>query len=67
MTPDLSSARWRTSSYSNGSNGNCVQVAHVGEVMAVRDSKNPAGPVLLLRQSGLTAFLDAVKVDQFDG
>lgn len=38
--------RWRKSSYSGGSNttGGCVEVAqHLG---AVRDSKNPDGPVL---------------------
>jgi uncharacterized protein DUF397 len=26
-TPELSSARWRKSSYSNGDGGNCVEVA----------------------------------------
>jgi hypothetical protein len=36
---------WRKSSYSGGA-GNCVEVAaQVGRV-AVRDSKNPDGPVL---------------------
>lgn len=37
MSPDL--MRWRTSSYSSGQNGNCVQMAHT--MTTVRDSKNP--------------------------
>ncbi|HEY1915725.1 MAG TPA: DUF397 domain-containing protein [Streptosporangiaceae bacterium] len=43
---DLSRARWRTSSYS-GNSGNCVQVAALDRVIAVRDSKDPDGPVLV--------------------
>jgi hypothetical protein len=39
----LETAPWRKSSYSSGQGGNCVELAHVG---AVRDSKNPTGPVL---------------------
>ncbi|GDY28943.1 DUF397 domain-containing protein [Gandjariella thermophila] len=35
--------RWRKSSRSDGQNG-CVQVS--GTLDAVRDSKNPSGPVL---------------------
>lgn len=34
---------WRTSSHS-GQNGQCVEVR--GDLSAVRDSKNPDGPVL---------------------
>lgn len=35
---------WRKSSFSGGGNGDCVEVA--GSLGAVRDSKNPTGPVL---------------------
>ncbi|HEU5470271.1 MAG TPA: DUF397 domain-containing protein [Actinophytocola sp.] len=49
------SLRWRTSSFS--SNGpNCVQVAH--DLTALRDSKNPTGPIL---QANLRTFLGAVR------
>ena len=42
-TVDIAGLRWRKSSRStaNGSNGNCVEVAFAGPVVAMRDSKNP--------------------------
>jgi hypothetical protein len=36
--------RWRKSSRSGGNGGECVELAHTLD--AVRDSKNPDGPVL---------------------
>jgi hypothetical protein len=46
-TPDFTQAEWRKSSRS-GNGGNCVEVAALDPIIGVRDSKNPAGPVLLL-------------------
>jgi hypothetical protein len=38
---------WRKSSYSSNPQGNCVEVArNMPGVVAVRDSKDPSGPVL---------------------
>jgi Domain of unknown function (DUF397) len=38
---------WRKSTHSNESpSGSCVEVAFVAESVAVRDSKNTAGPTL---------------------
>jgi hypothetical protein len=48
--------RWRKSSYSSGQNGACVELAYAG---AIRDSKNPGGPVL--RVGDLASFLREVK------
>ncbi|MEU2181919.1 DUF397 domain-containing protein [Streptomyces thermolilacinus] len=46
---DLSSARWRKSSYSNGTGGECLEVADdFPGVLPVRDSKRPEGPVLVV-------------------
>jgi hypothetical protein len=42
---DLSRAGWRRSTYS-GSNGNCLEAAGNGRIIAVRDSKDPDGPCL---------------------
>jgi hypothetical protein len=58
-------AVWRTSTRS-GVNSNCVEVAPgVGEV-AVRDSKNPTGHVLILNGAQWTTFLDALKNGTFN-
>ncbi|MEV7144551.1 DUF397 domain-containing protein [Streptomyces tauricus] len=48
MTPDLGTAAWRKSSYSEGGANNCVVVAdgHPG-LVPVRDSKVPAAPPLV--------------------
>ena len=55
-TPDLSRARWRTSSHSSG-NGACVQVtAAPSGIIAVRDSKDPAGPLLVFNRQTWEAF-----------
>jgi hypothetical protein len=57
--PDLSRASWRKSSYSSA-NGQCVEVADLGLAIAVRDSKDPAGAVLLFTSTEWGSFLRAV-------
>ncbi|HWC80040.1 MAG TPA: DUF397 domain-containing protein [Pseudonocardiaceae bacterium] len=56
--PDQGGVRWRKSSYSSGQGGNCVEVAHPG---AIRDSKCPDGPVLLVDVSSLIALAKGVR------
>lgn len=53
--------RWRKSSRS-GNEANCVELNQTLD--AVRDSKNPAGPVL--RAADLQSFVLAAKSGQFD-
>ncbi|MDQ3402414.1 MAG: DUF397 domain-containing protein [Actinomycetota bacterium] len=56
MNPtNLRQLEWRKSSRST-SDGNCVEVA-VADVVAVRDSKNTAGPTLTFPESTWSAFL----------
>jgi Domain of unknown function (DUF397) len=38
--------KWVKSSYSSGTGGQCVEVARIPGVVAVRDSKDPSGPIL---------------------
>ena len=56
MTNDREPWAWRKSSYSGGQ-GNCVEVAaNRPGVVAVRDSKDPAGPVLCVSAESWRAF-----------
>ncbi|XVQ10517.1 DUF397 domain-containing protein [Spirillospora sp. CA-255316] len=50
---DLTGAEWRKSSYSASNGGNCVELAGDAGVVAVRDSKDPDGPVLLVTPAAL--------------
>ncbi|OIJ92813.1 DUF397 domain-containing protein [Streptomyces colonosanans] len=60
---DLSTARWRKSSYSNGDGGDCVEVAPgLPDVVPVRDSKQAEeGPVLFFKAATWTSFLTSFK------
>ncbi|MFF7181393.1 DUF397 domain-containing protein [Streptomyces sp. NPDC008121] len=63
VTYDLAGAAWRKSSYSNGEGGSCVEVLdHIPGVVPVRDSKNPAGPALLVPAPAWAAFVAGLKV-----
>jgi hypothetical protein len=60
MQHDLSHAVWTKSSHS-GPNGNCVEVArNLPGIVAVRDSKNPDGSVLILTHREWMAFTAGV-------
>jgi hypothetical protein len=58
---------WRTSSYSNGSGGNCVQVASRGHAIAVRDSKDRHGPTLTVTPGAWAEFTKRLKASQNGG
>ncbi|MGW2847477.1 DUF397 domain-containing protein [Streptomyces sp. NPDC001274] len=45
-------AGWRKSSYSGGSQGDCLEVVDGHASVPVRDSKNPTGPAILFTTHG---------------
>ncbi|KOX10756.1 hypothetical protein F4558_000698 [Micromonospora profundi] len=58
---DLSNARWRKSTRSGASGGNCVEVAsNLPGVVAVRDSKDVTGPALTFASTAWAAFVAKV-------
>lgn len=62
----LNGARWRTSSRTSGGQSNCVELACGTNSMAVRDSKNPSGPALLLGSGEWSTLLSSVKSGLLD-
>jgi hypothetical protein len=61
-TPDLGTAVWRKSSYSEGGANDCLEVTDgVPHIVPVRDSKIPDGPLILFRATSWAAFLPSVR------
>ncbi|MFB7055953.1 DUF397 domain-containing protein [Streptomyces vinaceus] len=59
---ELSDVRWRKSTYSSDNGGDCLEVAdHIPGAVPVRDSKTPAGPVILVGNTAWSAFVQHVR------
>ncbi len=65
MNLDLTGAQWKKSSRSAG-NGQCVEVALVGDHVAVRDSKHPSTLPLTFSRDAWVSFISAVNRGDFD-
>ncbi|MFC8872164.1 DUF397 domain-containing protein [Streptomyces sp. NPDC057148] len=64
VSTELPGVRWLRSSYSTGAN-NCVETARPSAgpwagLLAVRDSKDPAGPALLFSPGSWASFTASV-------
>ncbi|MFD9890663.1 DUF397 domain-containing protein [Amycolatopsis sp. NPDC059027] len=60
MSPDYSTATFKTSTYTEG-NGTCVEIAVVPGYAAVRDTKDRAGGHIAVPAAAFGAFLAVVK------
>ena len=64
---DLTGAVRHKSSRSSPNGGDCVEVAdNLPDIVAVRDSKDPAGPALIFNRSEWHAFIEGVKAGEFN-
>jgi hypothetical protein len=56
--------QWRRSRFCDS--GTCVEVAPVAQGIAVRDAKQPDGPVLRFTRDEWSAFLRGARAGDFD-
>jgi hypothetical protein len=57
---------WYKSSRSGGNGRNCLEVATLETTVALRDSKDRSGPVLVFTRAGWAAFVASAKDGEFD-
>jgi hypothetical protein len=61
---DFSNATWRKSTHS--ANNGCVEVAFVDGQVAIRDSKDRTGPMLVFTAPEWEAFIAGARDGEFD-
>ncbi|MEV4379488.1 DUF397 domain-containing protein [Streptosporangium sp. NPDC049644] len=62
LTQELHTAHWRKSTLSGDDASNCVEIANLsGNHRAIRDSKNPTGPALILTPAAWSTFAGSIK------
>jgi hypothetical protein len=62
---ERASLAWRKAE-SSGANGQCVEIASAMGNVAIRDSKDPDGPILVYTMPEFRAFLDGARNGEFD-
>jgi hypothetical protein len=58
---DLTGALWRKSSRSGEQGDMCVELAVVADAVAIRDSKAPNSPEIILSRQQFSRFVDVLK------
>ncbi|WP_405643577.1 DUF397 domain-containing protein [Streptomyces sp. NBC_00019] len=48
---------WRKSTHSSDQGGDCVEIAEAPPTIAIRDSKNPTGPILTITPAAFHHFV----------
>lgn len=62
---DIKFTGWRTSSFSNPPDNQCVEVAFSSDAVAARDSKNRSAAILIFDQSCWDSFVQQIAADGF--
>jgi hypothetical protein len=62
---ELGGLSWIKAKLSNH-NGACVEIASTPDKIAIRDSKDPGGPILVYTPIEFRAFLDGARNGEFD-
>jgi hypothetical protein len=62
----MSASEWIKAKKSGGNGGNCVEMRREGDTIQIRDSKNPAGPMLTFTPQEIDAWLDGARNREFD-
>jgi hypothetical protein len=57
----MGALNWRKASYSASNGGGCVEVASPGGAVAVRDTQDRTGPMLMFSSDAWRTFADQVK------
>jgi hypothetical protein len=63
--PERASLVWRKAQRSTA-NGQCVEIASADGRVAIRDSKDPDGPILVYTRAEFSAFLEGAGNGEFD-
>jgi hypothetical protein len=58
---ELSNLAWRKASYSADNGGHCIELATVPETVAIRDSKDPEGPKLLVNRDDFRRLTETIR------
>jgi len=65
-TSDWSTASWRRSQRCGSANTSCIEVALRDDGVAIRDSKDPSGAILVFDYTEWTAFVEGVVDGDFN-
>lgn len=57
---------WRKSSYTDAQSPDCVELAELDGIFAIRDSKHPENPHLSIDRATLGAFIHRVRKGELD-
>jgi Domain of unknown function (DUF397) len=65
MEVDLSRASWHRHSRSDDAGSGCVEVAFIGDAVAMRSSDGPDGPIVIYTRQEWDAFIEGVRDGKF--